>query len=117
MRGLAPNIQLRTAKNQTCCVPVRSDTAHLHLAMETNAYYANCHCGANRLLVSSRGLQPAFSCNCSLCSKKGYLWLNLGDKGFEITRGGPDSLTTYKSAALEHRVRLPFMRDRVFSYS
>lgn len=37
-------------------------------------YRGNCHCGAFIFEVKSPEIKSAMSCNCSICTKKGYLW-------------------------------------------
>lgn len=70
---------------------------------DVQQYRGNCHCGANRFEVALPALKSAIACNCSLCFKKGYLWIPSDEGAAIITRGGPETLTTYKSAAIEHK--------------
>ncbi len=52
-----------------------------------------CHCGAVRFRV--RGAFDAVDvCNCSICTKKGYLHLIVRKRDFELL-GGEDVLTAY----------------------
>ncbi|KAF8174432.1 hypothetical protein K438DRAFT_1848898, partial [Mycena galopus ATCC 62051] len=37
-------------------------------------YRGNCHCGAFKFTYKAAELKQAFTCNCSICSKNGYLW-------------------------------------------
>lgn len=52
-----------------------------------------CHCGAIRYRVVVRKLEGVH-CNCSACSKKGYLHLIVNEEDFELLRGS-EALTTY----------------------
>lgn len=52
-----------------------------------------CHCGAIRYRVTLRSRQGV-ECNCSMCTKKGYLHLIVAEDDFELLRGSQD-LTTY----------------------
>ncbi len=53
-----------------------------------------CHCGAVRFRVTG-DLDRVASCNCSICSKKGFLHLIVRPENFELLRG-KDQLTTYR---------------------
>jgi hypothetical protein len=52
-----------------------------------------CHCGAVRFRVVVRAFE-ALDCNCSMCTKKGYLHLIVPPEDFELV-SGKDSLSTY----------------------
>ena len=52
-----------------------------------------CHCGAIRFEVWIRSLD-VLECNCSICTKKGFLHLIVPKKDFELLRG-ETSLSTY----------------------
>ena len=52
-----------------------------------------CHCGAVRFRAKIS--QPkAIRCNCSICTKKGFLHLIVPENDFELLRGA-DAITTY----------------------
>jgi hypothetical protein len=53
-----------------------------------------CHCGRVRFKVTA-DLDRVTYCNCSVCSKKGFLHLIVPPEQFELL-GGKDSLTTYE---------------------
>jgi hypothetical protein len=56
-------------------------------------YRGSCHCGKVAYEVEG-DIQETFSCNCSLCSRRGgLLWFAPRDK-FNLLRG-QDDLTTY----------------------
>jgi len=67
-------------------------------------YNGNCHCGANRFEVELPEIATSSSCKCSLCFKKGYLWVTPEEGSLRFTRGDDGTLTKYASAALEHWV-------------
>jgi hypothetical protein len=53
-----------------------------------------CHCGRVRFRVTA-DLDRIIYCNCSMCSKKGFLHLIVPPKQFELL-SGKDNLTTYE---------------------
>ena len=57
-------------------------------------YEGGCHCGAVRFRVRAT-LDGVTECNCSMCSKKGFLHLIVPQPQFELLRGA-DALTTYQ---------------------
>jgi hypothetical protein len=52
-----------------------------------------CHCGRVRFRVRVEKLE-ALDCNCSICSKKGFLHVIVPKDAFELLSGA-DALTTY----------------------
>ena len=52
-----------------------------------------CHCGRVRFQVTAE-LDNVTVCNCSICSKKGFLHLIVPPEHFELV-SGRDDLTTY----------------------
>ena len=52
-----------------------------------------CHCGCVRFRVTA-DLARVTECNCSMCTKKGFLHLIVEQPQFELLRG-KDELTTY----------------------
>jgi hypothetical protein len=56
-------------------------------------YEGGCHCGAVRFRVDV-GDHVALDCNCSICTKKGFLHLIVKKEDFVIVRG-EDALATY----------------------
>jgi hypothetical protein len=52
-----------------------------------------CHCGRVRFKVAA-SLDRVTYCNCSMCSKKGFLHLIVPPERFELL-SGKDDLTTY----------------------
>ena len=56
-------------------------------------YEGGCHCGAVRYRVTVREAK-AVDCNCSICSKKGFIHIIVDEADFDLVRGH-DNLTTY----------------------
>jgi len=54
-----------------------------------------CHCGAVRFEVLAPDEIEVKECNCSICTKKGFLHLIVPRDAFELLRGA-DALTTYR---------------------
>lgn len=57
-------------------------------------YQGGCHCGRVRFRVSAE-LARVTECNCSICTKKGFLHLIVEPAQFELLSGA-DWLTTYE---------------------
>ncbi len=58
-------------------------------------YTGGCHCGAVRFRVTVNPDERIVSdCNCSICTKKGFLQLIVSPDRFELLRGD-NALTTY----------------------
>src|SRR5580704_13329303 len=53
-----------------------------------------CHCGRVRFRVTA-DLDRVTECNCSICTKKGFLHLIVAPEQFELLSGA-DALTTYR---------------------
>ena len=53
-----------------------------------------CHCGRVRFEVSAPARIEVIDCNCSICSKTGYLHLVVRAENFKLVSGS-DALTTY----------------------
>jgi hypothetical protein len=62
-----------------------------------------CHCGAVRFAIAVEPPLELLDCNCSICSKTGYLHLIVPHARFEL-QSGRDSLQSYRfgSGAAEH---------------
>jgi hypothetical protein len=56
-------------------------------------FEGGCHCGAVRFRVVA-DLAQAVTCNCSICTKKGFLHLIVPPQDFTLL-SGEDALTTY----------------------
>ena len=57
-------------------------------------YEGGCHCGRVRFRVTT-SLDRVTYCNCSICSKKGFLHLIVAPAQFELLCG-KEALTTYR---------------------
>src|SRR4051812_23965938 len=57
-------------------------------------YEGSCHCGRVRFRVTA-SLANTVSCNCTICTKKGFLHLIVEPDAFQLLQGG-DALTTYR---------------------
>jgi len=58
-------------------------------------YKGSCHCGAVQFEVEAPKEVKCQDCNCSICSKSGYLHLIVPKSKFKLLQG-EDDLTTYK---------------------
>jgi hypothetical protein len=61
---------------------------------EMQTYGGGCHCGRVRYEVTT-DLEPIFSCNCSICEKRGALWTYVGPGEFKLL-SGQDELSDYQ---------------------
>ena len=57
-------------------------------------YPGSCHCGAVKFEVSIEDEIEVERCNCSICSKSGFLHLIVPNSKFRLL-AGEDSITTY----------------------
>ncbi len=62
--------------------------------MAVQTYQGGCHCGRVRFEIEA-DLSRASECNCSICSKKGYLHHLVPPERFRLLSGAEDS-TTYQ---------------------
>jgi ribosomal protein S18 acetylase RimI-like enzyme len=62
--------------------------------MQTDTYEGSCHCGRVRFRVTAP-LTRIVRCNCSICTKKGFLHLIVPPDRFELL-AGEDDLTEYR---------------------
>jgi hypothetical protein len=56
-------------------------------AQELKTYHGNCHCGAVKFTVKAPENLEVSQCNCSICFKKGYKYLNVGSGDLNFIRG------------------------------
>ena len=63
-------------------------------ASEPTLYEGGCHCGRVRIRVRTR-VRHISECNCSICTKKGYLHLVVSKDELEIL-SGQEELTEYR---------------------
>jgi hypothetical protein len=52
-------------------------------------YTGGCHCGKVRYEVDAK-IEQVMSCNCSICSKKGYLLAFAPEERFKLVSGAED---------------------------
>lgn len=64
-------------------------------AMDTVTYRGGCHCGRVRFELDAPVRPAVLDCNCSMCSKTGYLHLIVQKPQFRLVAGG-DVLTAYR---------------------
>lgn len=57
-------------------------------------YQGSCHCGAIRFEVDTPEIIEADKCNCSICTKSGYLHLIVPTRAFTLLAGA-ESISTY----------------------
>lgn len=57
-------------------------------------YKGSCHCGAVQFEVEAEDVIVSQDCNCSICSKSGYLHLIVPKSKFTLLQG-EDNLSTY----------------------
>jgi len=62
--------------------------------MTTGPHEGGCHCGRVRFRVAAE-ITGVTDCNCSICTKKGFLHLIVPSEQFELLSGA-DALTTYR---------------------
>ena len=67
---------------------------HTPKGMAKTRYEGGCHCGAVRFAVTVDALD-VIDCNCSICSKKGFLHLIVATEDFELLHG-EGSLVEYR---------------------
>ena len=65
------------------------------------SYTGSCHCGAVAFTVSADAPTEAMSCNCSHCSRKGFLLTFVPADQFTLD-SGEDNLTDYQF--YKHRI-------------
>ncbi|ETS76871.1 hypothetical protein PFICI_10745 [Pestalotiopsis fici W106-1] len=65
-------------------------------------YHGNCHCGAYRFEVALPKITQVIACDCSLCAKKGHLWVVPSPSEFKVTRDD-GKLVKYRSEALHNQ--------------
>ncbi|KAK0642861.1 glutathione-dependent formaldehyde-activating enzyme [Cercophora newfieldiana] len=62
-------------------------------------YRGNCHCGAFVFEFESAEIQSAYQCNCSICYKKGYLFVSAAPGTYRVVKGDESDLTVYTFGA------------------
>lgn len=71
---------------------------------ELKTYHGSCHCGNFAFSVTVPEIKKATTCNCSLCHRKGYLFLFVDPKQFKADEG-TGTLATYQTprGSLRHQ--------------
>jgi hypothetical protein len=64
---------------------------------EPTTYTGGCHCGAVRYRVTTKPIERAMACNCSICSKTGTILTFVPASQFQLERG-QEGLTDYQFA-------------------
>jgi hypothetical protein len=66
----------------------------------------NCHCGAYVFEIKLPDPIPAAECNCSICVKKGYVWVSADPTyEFKVVKGDDGALTHYsRNGSFYHKV-------------
>lgn len=70
---------------------------------DSQTYMGNCHCGRFRFKLTAPSIKTAESCTCSVCEKKGYLWLVPSEGQFEVVRND-GNMTTYTAESIHDQV-------------
>jgi hypothetical protein len=71
-------------------------------------YHGNCHCGRYRFDLPVSEIKSAITCSCSLCEKKGAIWLKADSASLKVIRDD-GYLTEYQSASLHDKVCYSFL--------
>ncbi|KDN65131.1 putative glutathione-dependent formaldehyde-activating enzyme [Colletotrichum sublineola] len=72
-------------------------------------YRGNCHCAAFVYEVDTHEIKSLSQCNCSICVKRGALWITPAHENFRVVKGAESELSSYKfgSGQMIHKV-MPF---------
>jgi hypothetical protein len=71
--------------------------------MAKERYEGSCHCGRVRF-VARGDLAKATVCNCSMCTKKGFIHLVVAPEDFELLAGADDlALYEFNTRVAQHR--------------
>lgn len=67
-------------------------------------YKGSCHCGKVQFEVEAPAVIEADRCNCSICTKSGYLHLIVPNSKFRLTAGEEHLITySFNSGIAKHR--------------
>ena len=62
---------------------------------ENKTYVGHCHCGAYKFTLTRPPVTSVTACNCSICSRNAYLYIDVPEGStFKVERGA-DKLTRY----------------------
>ncbi|MBB6522042.1 GFA family protein [Pseudoteredinibacter isoporae] len=71
--------------------------------MELFSYSGSCHCGRIHFEVDSIDAPEVEDCNCSICTKTGFLHLIVPESRFRLLKGEEDlSCYTFNTAVAKH---------------
>jgi hypothetical protein len=73
---------------------------------EVRVYKGSCHCTATKFSVKAPTIVSASSCNCSICSKNGSLFIYPTPKDFVFELEGPLTEYRFGKKTLGHKVSL-----------
>lgn len=62
---------------------------------EARTYEGSCHCGAVQFTAQLDLSEPVMACNCSICSRAGWLLTFVPEASVQVT-SGRDQLTDYQ---------------------
>lgn len=71
---------------------------------EVRVYKGSCHCAATKFSVKAPTITSASSCNCSICTKHGSLFIYPTDRDFKFERVGPMTEYRFGKKTLGHKV-------------
>lgn len=72
-----------------------ASTAEAMAETESLTYKGGCHCGAVKFEVTMVPPAKAFACNCSICSRAGWLLAFVNGSAFQLL-SGEDALSDYQ---------------------
>lgn len=82
--------------------PGRLANAQWGCAMTAEIRTGGCHCGAVRF-EAAVDLDQAIQCNCSICSKAGFIWSFIPASQFTLTAAGNTTEYLFHKHAVHHR--------------
>jgi hypothetical protein len=74
---------------------------------EVRVYKGSCHCAATKFSVKAPTITDASSCNCSICTKNGSLFIYPTDKYFVFEFQGPLTEYRFGQKTFGHKVSWP----------
>lgn len=86
-----------------CSVNEDTHNEQFVILLSMKTYTGGCHCGNVRYEVDMEELTSALACNCSICSKRGWLLTFVPSLAFRLL-AGTDDTTTYhfNSKKIDH---------------
>lgn len=75
-------------------------------------YRGSCHCGNYVFEAQLPEIESAAHCNCSICHKKGVLWVFPDRASFTLVRGEEETMThyTFGKKLVDHMARRSVVR-------